>query len=446
MRLHTHMVLIALGLGVLTACSPGKQLSTAARQSILEKQELQSAHVGISVYDVDTDTYLYNYQGNKYFVPASNTKLFTLYAGLRFLGDSLPAVRYTETLDSIYLLPTGDPSLLHPDFDKQPVIDWLKSTRKEIVISEDNWKEKEMGYGWSWDDYNSAYMAERSPLPVYGNTLRWTQMLEKAENADGKMEEEAFIFSEPEVSWKVDFNPAKSTRFGVTRNRYTNAYTISQGTEILRTVEVPFVTNGVLSALDLLRDTIGRSVTLVPAEVMRQPIMIRYSQPTDTLLQKMMYRSDNFYAEQVVLMAAQEVLGYMNTGDMIDILLKKELNGVPHAPTWVDGSGLSRYNLFTPQDFIWILKKMEADFGRARLEAILPGADQGTLQNYYKAIPGAIHAKTGTLSGHVALSGYLTTKKGKRLLFSVLVNNHKTSATVVRRSVEAFLQKLWESN
>ena len=136
----------------------------------------------------------------------------------------------------------------------------------------------------------------------------------------------------------------------------------------------------------------------------------------------------------------------MNTHQIIDTLLKSSLKGLPHPPKWVDGSGLSRYNLFTPQDFIWLLEKMEKEMGRERVFGMLPGADQGTLSNYYSEMAGAIHAKTGTLSGHVAISGYLTTKKGTNLLFSVLVNNHQTSAVKVRRSVEAFLQKLWEMN
>jgi D-alanyl-D-alanine carboxypeptidase/D-alanyl-D-alanine-endopeptidase (penicillin-binding protein 4) len=66
------------------------------------------------------------------------------------------------------------------------------------------------------------------------------------------------------------------------------------------------------------------------------------------------------------------------------------------------------------------------------------------LSSYYKKDSGFIYAKTGTLSNNCALSGYLITKKGKLLIFSVLVNNYQTGATPVRKAVEKFLQAIRE--
>ncbi len=444
MRLHTHGYIPVFLVIILSGCSVGKKLDKSARLLVRDQPGLNQSHIGISIYDAGEGKSLYRYQGDKYFVPASNTKLFTMYAGMRYLGDSLPGIRYTETADSIYLLSTGDPSLLHPDFENQPVIDWLKSGKKELVIHQENWKEKELGYGWSWDDFNSAYMAERSPLPVYGNIIKWTQLLGNSASEDGQLKNETFIYSEPEVSWKVNFDPAKTDNFLVVRDRYSNQFLISEGKEVLRTIEIPFVTNGVMSALDLLRDTTGHSILLVPVETTRKAEKVIYTQPTDSLLKIMMARSDNFYAEQVMLMVSQELFGWMNTRQAIDSVEKAGLQGIPHPPTWVDGSGLSRYNLFTPDDMVWLLEKMEKEFGKNRVQKILASGGQGTLANYYQELGDSIKAKTGTLSGHVALSGYLTTRKGRNLIFSVLVNNHQTSAVKVRRSVETFLQKVWE--
>ena len=158
----------------------------------------------------------------------------------------------------------------------------------------------------------------------------------------------------------------------------------------------------------------------------------------------MMHRSDNFFAEQSLLMVSNEMLGVMNDARIIDTLLKTDFNDLPQKPRWVDGSGLSRYNLFTPQDMVAILNKMQTEFGMDRLKEIFPAGNEGTLTNYYNAGKGYLFAKTGTLSGVVALSGFLYTKQNKLLIFSVLVNNHQASATAVRRAVEKFIEGVRE--
>ncbi|HPN60415.1 MAG TPA: D-alanyl-D-alanine carboxypeptidase [Chitinophagaceae bacterium] len=169
---------------------------------------------------------------------------------------------------------------------------------------------------------------------------------------------------------------------------------------------------------------------------------IIHSQPTDSLLKPMMHRSDNFFAEQSLLMVSNEYLGMMNDAKIIDTLLKTDFKDLPQKPRWADGSGLSRYNLFTPQDFVTILNKMKNEFGMERIKTIFPTGGEGTISSYYKAGNGYVYAKTGTLSGVVALSGFLYTKKGKLLIFSTLVNNHQASATEVRRAVERFIESL----
>jgi len=137
-------------------------------------------------------------------------------------------------------------------------------------------------------------------------------------------------------------------------------------------------------------------------------------------------------------------LSYMSTPGIIDTLLKSDLKDLPDKPRWVDGSGLSRYNLFSPDDFVWLLQKMKSEFGMDRLKHILATGGTGTLSNFFKEERGVLFAKTGTLSGQVALSGFLYTKKNKLFVFSILVNNHNGSATAVRKSTEAFLKSIRE--
>ena len=77
-----------------------------------------------------------------------------------------------------------------------------------------------------------------------------------------------------------------------------------------------------------------------------------------------------------------------------------------------------------------------------RIQEILPTGGEGTIRNYYQSDSGYIFGKTGTLSGVVAFSGFLYTKKNRLLIFSTLVNNHNTSATEVRRAVEKFINEI----
>ncbi len=145
----------------LSSCSVSKQINKQAERLLFADSAIMQGHIGISVFDPSAGKYLYNHNGNKYFIPASNTKLFSWYAGMKYLGDSLVGLRYAETADSITIQPTGDPTLLHPDFPKQPVLSFLKGIHKKInfrVNSKD--KFEDLGYGWAWDDYESSYMVE----------------------------------------------------------------------------------------------------------------------------------------------------------------------------------------------------------------------------------------------------------------------------------------------
>jgi D-alanyl-D-alanine carboxypeptidase/D-alanyl-D-alanine-endopeptidase (penicillin-binding protein 4) len=415
-------------------------------QNPLTGVPFESAHTGISIVEAESGKQLFAYNSNKYFVPASNTKLFTLFAALTYLKDSVPGMQYNASGDTVFLYPTGDPTFLQPEFKKQRVMDFLKSTNKPLVVVTGAWKDNALGKGWSWDDYNADYSPERSLFPVFGNLVRWNQVSQRNTQPEVLDSFQTFVYSDPEVNWKVRFREDPLNKnFYVERKKDENVFEVTQGKELQKVVEVPFITNGVTSALELLKDTVGRELTETESAVMK-PMSTIYSQPLDSLLQKTMFRSDNFYAEQLLLMVSNMKFGMMNNRAIIDTLLKSELAGLPQMPAWVEGSGLSRYNLFTPDDFVWLLNKLQKDFTLARLKNILPGAGKGTLAGYYLQDSGYIYAKTGTLTGQLCLSGYLISRKNKLLLFSVMVNNHRGNATEVRRKIETFLHEVREKN
>jgi D-alanyl-D-alanine carboxypeptidase/D-alanyl-D-alanine-endopeptidase (penicillin-binding protein 4) len=438
------LLIINFSLFILGGCSIQKQISKSATRLVLKDSSLATAHVGISIYEPATNKYWFNYQGDHYFVPASNTKIPTCYAAMKYLGDSLVGLSVAEYEDFILFSGTGDPTFLHEDFKIQPIYNYLKSldkSAKVLLLTSSGWQEKGLGSGWAWNDYDADYMAERSAFPIYGNVV----------SMSGKT---GSINVRP--GYFLPFSDLTHSNAGGYLNRgersqFANEFRGFSLGNSLRIVKIPFITSDSLSLI-LLHDTLklnhqkmGIYSTPIDIDALKNPVKFNlHSQPTDSLLKPMMHRSDNFFAEQTLLMVSNERLGVMNDEKIIDTLLKTDFKDLPQKPRWADGSGLSRYNLFTPQDFVAIFNKMKNEFGMDRIKNIFPTGNEGTLNNYYKAENGYLFGKTGSLSGVVALSGFLYTKKNKLLIFSVLVNNHNASATGVRRAVEKFIENLRE--
>lgn len=443
---HISYLILLTSYFFFASCSIQKQIARSANKDVLSNKALTTAHVGISIYDPAANKYWFNYQGDKYFVPASNIKIPTCYAAMNYLGDSLVGLRYLDSSGVVYILPSGDPTFLHYDFRKQNSLNLLSKYDTIVLceIVEENFNK--YGPGWSWADYKEPYMPERSRMPMYGNVFTFYREGDTLKSIPKKATGYPY-FKEMMIQMVSATLGSKKGEFkaNISRRIDKNEFHINKSnTEFLRQ-QIPFITGDPLEEINkqFLKDTLGESKKIRELSLFRNEIFFNqviHSQPTDSLLKPMMHRSDNFFAEQSLLMVSNEMLGYMNDANIIDTLLKTDFKDLPQKPRWVDGSGLSRYNLFTPQDFVAILNKMKNEFGMERIKVILPTGGEGTISSYYKADSGYIYGKTGTLSGIVAFSGYLYTKKGKLLIFSTLVNNHQATATEVRRAVEKFLQ------
>ncbi len=428
------IISMTIGLSLLfSACSLQRRINKEATTAIFNNTDFAPAHIGISIYDPETGRYLYNYQGDKYFIPASNTKLFTCYEAMKHLGDSLVGLRYVDKGNGIVEVEgNGDASFLLAEFPEQPVFDFLKKQNK-ILLTDQNWKDHALGAGWAWDDYQSDYMAERSFLPIYGNLADFSL-------APGFVENPGYF--QKTLGKAIT---GRNNMFRIERAYGRDSFQVISSTMKFTKASIPFNTGNHQAIVQILRDTLKTGISLIHTRIDRgQDVKIIHTQPTDSLLKIMMHRSDNFFAEQTLLMISNEMLAQMNDRAIIDTLLKTDLKDLPQKPKWVDGSGLSRYNLFSPQDFIWVLDQMKHSFAWERITTLLATGGRGTLGAGYQRYAGRIYAKTGTLSNHVALSGYLITRKGKKLIFSVLVNAHQTTATHIRKGVEQFLSAIIE--
>jgi len=417
-------------------------LSTAAcsvrqaQKTLLADPALKGAHVGVAVYNASKEKWVDKHLSDLYYTPASNTKILSTYLGMRFLGDSIPGWKMAENKDSIFLLPLGDPSFLHPDFTYQPIADLIRQTKKQVVLCLPDKPDAfaMYGKGWSWDDYPENYQPERNRLNIYGNVLTVT----KSKNG---------VNFQPSLFTKNKPAPKEYTQW--TRAKLSNEF-FATGRAIKDTLQqIPFITDTSYALVKaLLEDTLHPALPIAIQKGWHQNNgHIVKTVPTDSLLKIMMHRSDNFFAEQVFLMASEQVLGTINDDAIVDTILKSDFSFFPQPTQWADGSGLSRFNLNTPENYVALLKKMENDFSITRIKGIFAQGGKGSLSAYYKNIPGELYAKTGTLGNQVALSGYIITDKGTHLLFSVLVANHiSPSSSLVRKAVEAYLTSIMKVN
>src|SRR5688500_14100350 len=159
-----------LALALLYSCSPiSKGRLTKNFQSTEERFQ---DHTGFVLYDPEKNKIVFDFNGSRYFTPASNTKIFTFFAALKILGDSVPALEYVQRNDSLIFWGTGDPSFLYKEvFYDSGVYHFLSSTEGELYFSNANFHTAHCGEGWAWDDYKSGYSAERAPLPLSGNVV-----------------------------------------------------------------------------------------------------------------------------------------------------------------------------------------------------------------------------------------------------------------------------------
>jgi len=417
----SKIIIIAVLMIGMISCSTAKKVE----KDLSKQSEINNYFRGFVVYNTKTHKEIVNYNGAKYFTPASNTKLFTFYTAFRTFKDSVVGFQYVKRRDSLIIKGTADPSLLY-GIEENRALEFLKRSERNIYLVDEDIAEPPFGEGWSWDDYIYYYMPEKSLFPIYGNIIE----LSKGEEINIVPE----FFKD-----SIEVNNEKRAR----RAYATNQFYVKPSDKFEER-QIPFVTSNQLVA-DLLGEEIDKNILLVKNKdnYYFKPF---YSVSYDSLYHKMLHVSDNFIAEQLMLQVGNEVDHVYSVKKAISYSLDNYLKNIPQKPRWVDGSGLSRYNLFTPESFVYLLKKMYREIPKEKLFDYFPaGGKSGTLEKYFANNKPYIFAKTGTLSNNFNLSGYLVTKKGTVLIFSYMNNHYKGSASDRKKEMELFFKKLYNS-
>lgn len=417
---------------LLSSCSGSRSTFRTVEKQLENSPVFEKGFSGLMVYDPENRKVLYEYNSGKYFTPASNTKLLTFYTGLKILGDSVPALRYTIKTDSLIFRGTGDPSLLNPHLPESQVISFLKNAEAELFYLPPVVKETFFGPGWAWDDYNDYYSVERSALPAYGNEVTFTP---------SQLQEKPVAF--PSI-FKDSITPDGLLQKRIRRDLSKNHFRFPK--DFSKEQTVPFKTSEE-TAVKLLSDSLERPVEMLrpnPALTLKKTI---YSIPSDSLYKRMLQVSDNFIAEQILLLAANEISDSLQTSIAIKYMKEHFLKDLPDELKWVDGSGLSRYNLTTPRNMVRLLEKILDEAPQKRLFQLLPaGGRSGTIEKQFEADEPWIFAKTGSLSNNYSLSGYMITKKGKLLIFSFMNSNYVAPSAELKLQMEIILRTIRNNN
>ena len=391
-------------------------LKTHVKKISNEVANLPKSFTGLSVYDLDQNKYLLQINDEYYFTPASNTKILTLAAYLNLHLTNIPSFRYQKQKNQLHLISLGDPTFLHPEFEEQPGYTSLISVLSDtLILHPPLTPTPHFGPGWSWDDYNYYFQLERSWMPIFGNRVN-------VQSSMGTVTVSPSFFTP-----YVNFEAVKKYR-DPDYNIFN--YPIESLSENKNNYAAFKINNELIKKL--LMDTLPTNVILGPAEALSKGTLIQGPLVTP-ILKKMMFKSDNFLAEQL-LINAQRVEGYETQKAYLNHLKSTLFASLPDPLFWVDGSGLSVYNMNTPRNFVKALEIIYTMIPWDEIIELFPNKfSDENLDNSF------VYAKTGTLRHNQALSGYLITQSGRKLAFSFMSNHYTVPPSQIRAETKKIL-------
>lgn len=434
-RLKTIGLLLILS-AFLSACATLEQINPfgGARMPLPEDGELSRAWWAYEFVDLQSGETVLAENAKKACIPGSNMKLLTFFSAWKVFGDSLSAGCLYRQTDSLIFIPSGDPGFLYLDLSHDRLLSRLENSGKEIIFVA--WPESDdevFGTGWAWDDDGKSFQPGRSPLGIYGGRLALSKRPNQPPRVPGSLFDDSYQYqpgSRKTTEIKLSKKPFENT---IALNRKINK---NDSFDLL----FSFYPDREL-LLDLLGDTLGKKTETTHFLPIRKDREC-FFRPTSNLYREMLFESDNFIAEQLMFMIGREATGTFSVRRGISFALDNLMSEISFDNfQWVDGSGLSRYNLASPHTMTSLLQQMYREMGMKNLKEYLPeGGKQGTIANYYWGDPGYIWAKTGTLKNNYALSGVIQSVSGKHMLFSIMVNHHTANQNEVIKAIETMLK------
>ena len=442
-------------------------------EALLGSEPAGKGEWGLSVADGETGETLFEQNAAKYFVPASNMKLFTTALALAKLG---PDFRFHTTLEStgvidssgeltadLVLVGRGDPNLsnrkfpfnLKEEFDGPPekvlaeladqlVARGVKSISGDIVGDDSYFPRERYPNGWEIDDMVWEYGAAISALVVNDNTT--TVTLTPAAAVGDAVEAEVAPRTPDFIVDNRVVTSAANVKTDLTLTRGPGAHLmVVNGTlpqksaprKLVLAIEEPAlnaamllkalleergvrVSGGLRARHENVAEPPGAAPTVL-AEHVSLPL-----RDTVKLVNKI---SQNLHTEVLLRVAMRQTAATWSSPDELMKFAADFYAGIGIAADDViqtDGSGLSRHDMVTPRAVIALLRWAQQQAWFESYYASLPVAGiDGTLEERMRNTPaaGRVHAKTGSVEHVRTMSGFAETAGGRQLVFSFLSNN-----------------------
>lgn len=436
--------------------------------SIMSKDPNSSgARVGMAVYNTTKNEWVYQSQPDQTFVPASNLKLYVSATALDQLGpsDRIKTELYTTgkitpqgvLQGDVYLKGYGDPSLTTDDLTsmtQELKQKGIHAIHGQIFVDDSYYDDVKLGEGWMWDDELSDYSAQVSALSINRNVIN-------VQTAPSSLGQAPTITMNPDTSYLTIQNdattvPGTANRISLERPRGTNTLLIKGEIGIDAkpdsedvTMDDPALYVGTLfkqvlqsNGIDTQKVTKEISRAAVPNQT---PIITHESEPLSELIIHLNKQSDNLYAEMLIKQLGKVVKqeGSFDAGaEVIKEFMAKAGSNTDYMQ--VDGSGLSRLDLISPNQITQLLTYVsKQSYGQVFKQSLPIAGVDGTLSSRMKGTPaqGNVTAKTGSMSGVNGISGYVTAKNGDQLAFSIFINGLRSSrpATTFQDAVAVLL-------
>jgi D-alanyl-D-alanine carboxypeptidase/D-alanyl-D-alanine-endopeptidase (penicillin-binding protein 4) len=440
--------------------------------TLLADTRFQGSQVGLVVRDATTGETLYDRNGASRLVPASNTKLFTSTAAMHTLGTDFrfhtdvlatAPVKSGKLRGDLYLKGFGDPTALESDYvglAQQIAAAGIKRIDGNLIADDTYFDHVRLGDSWAWDDEPFYYSAEISALTLAPNTDydSGTAIVESRPGATAGAPVQLNLRPANDVLKLV--NTATTGAAGsantldIERDHGTNIVRVTGSVPLGATLGSTWVTvwEPPLYAADVFRRALTAQGVRVDGNIRAAatPATARQlardeSMTLGELMTPFLKLSNNMHAETLVkaMGAVTKANGSWPTGLGVVTAYAKSVGVDTSTIRLSDGSGLSRKVNVTPKSVTDILLAAEKEPWFQQWYNALPiagNADRftgGTLRARMANTPAAnnLHGKTGSLTGVTALSGYVSTKDGRKLVFSMITDNYLTSPRSVEDAV-----------